>query len=373
MKKKILIIIIVLLLLAVIVFLLSKIVFKKKTILGSKQEELPVDKNTVTYNGWLHTDGAQLKNEKNELIQLRGVSSHGIEWFPDCFKYEEMEILKKDWNINVVRIAMYTDAGNTGFVHNPDFNMNKVCEIVDNAIKLDMYVIVDWHILSDNNPQIHQDKSAQFFDEISRKYADKPNVIYEICNEPNGSTTWENNVKPYAEKIIPIIRNNSKNSLIIVGTPNWCLSINSAAKSPLNYDNIVYSFHFYAGSHGSEFRNTINDCIENNIPIFISECGLTDASGNGALYFNEFEDWVKFINEKNLSWIYWSFCNKAEGSAILTPDYNFSYLQDSNDNSSNNTTNTSAEPQSVDTRGSVSFNDYLSEAGKFVREIFKRY
>ena len=38
-----------------------------------------------------------------------------------------------------------------------------------------------------------------------------------------------------------------------------------------------------------------------------------------------------------------------------------------------NTTNTSAEPQSVDTRGSVSFNDYLSEAGKFVREIFKRY
>ena len=134
MKKKILIIIIVLLLLAVIVFLLSKIVFKEKTILGSKQEELPVDKNTVTYNGWLHTDGAQLKNEKNELIQLRGVSSHGIEWFPDCVKYEEMEILKKDWNINVVRIAMYTDAGNTGFVHNPDFNMNKVCEIVDNAI-----------------------------------------------------------------------------------------------------------------------------------------------------------------------------------------------------------------------------------------------
>ena len=371
MKKKILIIIIVLLILAAIAFLLSKTLFKSQNLPGSNPTP-NVDKNSVTYNGWLHTDGAQLKNEKNELIQLRGVSSHGIEWFPECVNYKEMETLKKDWNINVFRVAMYTDAGNSGYVHNPDFNMTKVCNVIDDAIKLDMYVIVDWHILSDNNPQIHQEDAAKFFDEISRKYADKPNVIYEICNEPNGNTSWENNVKPYAEKIIPIIRNNSKNSFIIVGTPNWCLSIDSAANSPLKFDNVAYSFHFYAGSHGSEYRKIIDECREKNIPIFISECGLTDASGNGLTYFKEFEDWITYINDKNLSWVYWSFCNKNESSAILTPAYSFSYLHDdSNDSNKNN--NSTSDTQEVDTNDSIDFNDYLSEAGKFIREIFKKY
>jgi endoglucanase len=49
-----------------------------------------------------------------------------------------------------------------------------------------MYVIVDWHILSDGNPLANEDAAKAFFAEVSERYKGSPNVIYEICNEPNG-------------------------------------------------------------------------------------------------------------------------------------------------------------------------------------------
>ena len=299
-------------------------------------------KLNIQYNGWLKTNGAVLENEKGEPIQLKGISSHGIEWFYDVLTYENLKYLKDNWDINVFRIAMYTDSNGKGYIYSPEQTKEKVCNLIDIAIELDLYVIVDWHILDDNNPQTYTTESITFFDDISKKYANTPNIIYEICNEPNGNNvTWEKNIKPYAEQIIPVIRKNSKKSLIIVGTANWCTKLNNVIESPLNFENIIYACHFYSGSHGKELRNNIKKCIENNIPIFISECGLTDADGDGELYYDEFNEWINFINSNNLSWVYWSFSNKNESSAILIPNY-------------------------------TNIENCLSDAGKFIEQVFKR-
>ncbi len=236
-----------------------------------------------------------------------------------------------------------------GYVATPDKVKNTLINIVDMCIDLDMYVIIDWHILADNNPNIYSNQASLFFDEISTKYANTPNVIYEICNEPNGNdVTWDKDIKPYAEKIIPIIRKNSPKSLIIVGTPFWCQKLEVAADNPLNFNNIVYACHFYSGSHGNELKNSIDYALSKNIPIFVSECGMTDASGNGILYFNEFDSWIKFLDNRNISWIVWSFANKDESSAILKPNYN-----------------TSANPK-------LNIDDYLTEAGKHLKNIFNQ-
>jgi len=316
-----------------------------------------IDKTTVSYNNWLHTDGKYLKNEKNEIIQLKGISSHGIEWFYDIITYENLKTLKETFNINTFRIAMYTDSNGQGYISNPTENKEKVTTIIEMATKLDMYVIVDWHILTDNNPQTYTQQSIDFFNEISLEYKNTPNVIYEICNEPNGSNvSWDYNVKPYAEQIIPIIRKNSPKSLIIVGTPDWCKDLKSVANNPLKYENILYSCHFYSGSHGKELQDQIDYCLNSNIPIFVSECGLTDASGNGTTYFNEFSEWISFLNSKNISWIYWSFSNKNESSALLTPEYKPTVNPENIDTSQNNT---------------ISINDYLSESGKFLKSVLK--
>lgn len=361
MNKKLFIISVFILITMLIVFGVVKVWNTKTNNVNTAERiEEKKDFNSVKYNGWLKTSGSKLLNEKDEVIQLHGLSSHGIEWFSDLVTYDNLKTLKEDWNINVFRVAMYTDCDGKGYVYTPTETKAKLYKITDMAIDLDMYVVIDWHILNDNNPQIHKDEAKRFFNEISNKYKDVPNVLYEICNEPNGDAMWEEDIKPYAEEIIPIIRNNSEKALIIVGTPDWCKKVNKVVDSPLNFENIIYSCHFYSGSHASDLRDRIDYCISNNIPIFVSECGLTKANGDGEIYFEEFTKWVEFLNEKNISWIYWSFSNKDESSAILLSNYGKEEKR--------NDENVEKQEDKVE-----NLDDYLTETGKLVKKIFKGY
>lgn len=277
--------------------------------------------NLVSSNGTLHVSGTNLQNQYNQNFRLKGLSSHGIQWYSDIITYDNLKHLRDSWGINVFRIAMYTNEN--GYISQPDKMKKTAYNIIDMCINLDLYVVIDWHILSDGDPNIYLEQSKSFFNETSAKYKDYPNVIYEICNEPNQSyVTWSNHIKPYAEKIIPIIRNNSKNSVILVGTPDWSKDLSSVSKDPLKYDNIMYTVHFYAATHKTELQNTITSALNKNIPVFVSEWGTTDASGNSNFDLNSSKNWIEFMDKNNLSWINWSFCNKSEDSAILSSNYN---------------------------------------------------
>lgn len=98
---------------------------------------------------------------------------------------------------------MYTADG--GYIDNPSVK-NKVKEAVEAAKELGIYVIIDWHILNDGNPNQNKEKAKEFFKEMSSLYGNTPNVIYEIANEPNGDVNWKRDIKPYAEEVISVIR-----------------------------------------------------------------------------------------------------------------------------------------------------------------------
>ena len=274
----------------------------------------------VTYNGWLKTSGNKIVNEKGDAIQLRGVSTFYIGEYYRLYDEQSIKAIKNELNSNVIRVAMATDPKIGGYVGHKIIKKNLI-DIVDIAIKLDMYVIIDWHILDDNDPMKYINESDEFFNEVSELYKDKPNVIYEICNEPNGKITWNDNVVPYANRIINTIRNNSPNSLIIVGTPEWCKDLKSVSDNPLNFDNIVYALHFYSGSHGEELMQVADEFMNHNLPIFVSECGMTLSSGTGGVYLDEFKKWINFLDDRNISWVYWKFSNKGESSDMVYGDY----------------------------------------------------
>lgn len=284
----------------------------------AKEDGTPFDNH-----GQLSVNGTDIVDESGSKYQLKGVSTHGITWFPDYVNKGAFQSIRDDWGANLIRIAMYTDTGDSnGYCSGGD--KESIKKMVDTGVaaatELGMYVIVDWHILNDNNPNTHIDDAKEFFDDVSAKYASNHNVIYEICNEPNGGTSWAD-VKSYAETIIPVIRKNDKNAIIIVGTPTWSQDVDVVSEDPITgYDNIMYAVHFYAATHKDDLRNKVKSALANGLPVFVSEFSLCDASGNGGIDYDSSDAWFELINDNNLSYASWSLCNKNETSALLRSD-----------------------------------------------------
>jgi endoglucanase len=202
----------------------------------------------------------------------------------------------------------------------------RVIGAIEAAIDLGVYLIVDWHVLREGDPRIFQDEAVAFLGELARQYGKYPNIIWEIANEPNDEgltyeVGWKGVVKPYAKAVIAEIRKYDPDNIIVVGTPRWSQDVDAAAEDPITeYDNIMYALHFYAGSHGAELRNKAETAILKGLPVFVTECGLTEANGNGKPDGVEFHEWLRFLSKHNLSWVFWNLSDKKESSAILLPD-----------------------------------------------------
>lgn len=275
------------------------------------------DSTPYGQHGALHVENGKLTDADGNTVQLYGMSTHGIAWFPQYINYDSFRTLRDDWNTNCIRLAMYT-AEYGGYCAGGDKEQLKqlVRDGVSYATELGMYVIVDWHILSDCDPNQNKDEAIAFFREMSEAFADNDNVLYEICNEPNSGTSWDS-IKSYAEEVIPVIREQKPDAVILVGTPTWSQEIDKAAVSPLTFDNVMYTLHFYAGTHKDDLRNRLETCAQNNLPVFVSEFGMCDASGNGANDFDSTTKWLDLLNKYQISFCCWNLANKDESSSVF--------------------------------------------------------
>ena len=275
------------------------------------------DSTPYGQHGALHVENGKLTGADGNTVQLYGMSTHGIAWFPQYINYDSFRTLRDDWNTNCIRLAMYT-AEYGGYCAGGDKEQLKqlVRDGVSYATELGMYVIVDWHILSDCDPNQNKDEAIAFFREMSEAFADNDNVLYEICNEPNNGTSWDS-IKSYAEEVIPVIREQKPDAVILVGTPTWSQEIDKAAASPLDDANVMYTLHFYAGTHKDDLRNRLETCVQNGLPVFVSEFGMCDASGNGANDFDSTTKWLDLLNKYQISFCCWNLANKDESSSVF--------------------------------------------------------
>ena len=275
------------------------------------------------YYGALQVIGTSLCDGAGNPVQLRGVSTHGLAWYPDYVNETLFQELHELWNVNVVRLAMYT-AEYGGYCTGGDKGQLKqlIRDGVEYASNQNMYVIIDWHILSDGDPNTYKEEAKNFFGEMSAEFADRENVLYEICNEPNGGTSWSR-VKEYANEIIPVIRENDLDAVILVGTPNWSQYVDQAAADPITeWDNIMYTLHFYAATHKDSLRQTMAAAVDGGLPVFVSEFSICDASGNGGIDEAQAEAWVEIMNRYGISYVAWSLSNKNETSALIKSSCN---------------------------------------------------
>ena len=252
------------------------------------------------------------------------MSTHGLAWYPQYVQKKSFASLKKK-GVNTIRLALYTEEYN-GYCNGGSENQKNLKKLLDKGVnaatELGMYVIIDWHILSDGNPLSHKKEAKSFFKEMAKKYKKYNNVLFEICNEPNGDGgSWEN-IRSYAKSIIPVIRSVNKKAIVIVGTPTWSQEVDKAVDNPLSGKNIVYAFHFYAGTHGQDLRDRLEAALKKKLPVLVSEFGITDASGNGGINKAEGNRWMKLLNRYKVGRVCWNLSNKGEDSALLKSSCN---------------------------------------------------
>ena len=266
----------------------------------------------VNENGHLQVKGTQLLNQKGEPVVLRGMSFGWHNWWPRFYSAGTVKWLHVDWKCSVVRAAMGVEP-DQGFIKNPDWSKEKIKAVVDAAIKEGIYVIIDWH-----SHNIRQEEAKSFFHEIASTYGAYPNIIYEIFNEPD-QESWKE-VKDYSIEIIKTIRAVDPDNVIIVGSPHWDQDVHLAADDPVTgYSNLMYSLHFYAGTHKQGLRDRADYALQKGLPIFISESAGMEASGNGALNEDEWKKWIDWAESKKISWITWSVSDKDETCSVLLP------------------------------------------------------
>ncbi|MDA6068492.1 glycoside hydrolase family 5 protein [Flavobacterium sp. AC] len=265
----------------------------------------------VKNHGQLNVRGTQLVDKNNNPIVLRGMSFGWHSMWPRFYNEKAVSWLKKDFNCNVVRAAMGIELGEWSYVKNPEFSKQKIEAVVNGAIKSDIYVIIDWH-----SHNINLKEAKEFFAEVSKKYAKYPNIIYEIFNEPDHESWPE--VKAYSEEVIKIIRENDAHNIILVGSPHWDQDVDLPAADPIKgFDNIMYTMHFYAATHGKELRDRTDNAIKSGLPIFVSESAGMEASGDGSLDLKAWQEYIDWMEDRKLSWITWSVSDKDETCSIL--------------------------------------------------------
>ena len=272
-------------------------------------------------HGALSVSGTRLVDAAGQPVQLRGVSTLGLAWYPEFVNEAGFRTLRDDWSANAVRLAMYT-CEEGGYMTGGD--KAGLEALIDKGVricaKLGMYVIIDWHILSDGDPNIHADAAEDFFRRLSALYAGQPHVLYEICNEPNGpGVTWPV-VKRYAQRIIPVIRANAPDAVVLCGTPTWSQDVDQAAADPLPFDNVMYSLHFYAATHKQGLRDKAEAAMAAGAPVFIDEFSICDASGDGVIDYDSAAAWRALIQKHGLSYMAWSLSNRDESAALVRAD-----------------------------------------------------
>lgn len=273
----------------------------------------------VTGLSRLHVSGTDLLDENNRKIVLQGYSTFGLNYAPQYVDENVFRFMKNQMHSQVIRLALYTEEYG-GYCNGGDKAALEA--LIDKGVKAakatGQYVIIDWHILSDGNPNTHLAEAKEFFNKMSARYRNEKHVFYEICNEPNG-VSWDQ-VRSYAQQIIPVIRANDPNGVILVGTPTWSQDVDIAANAPLTgVSNVMYTLHFYAATHGEPIRQKLQTAHNKGLPVFVSEFGISSADGNGNLDPSSGQAWIDLLNRLCVSRVGWAINNKNEASSLFLP------------------------------------------------------
>lgn len=267
----------------------------------------------VERHGQLRVEGTQLVDSKGAPVQLRGVSMGWHNMWPRFYNQGTVDRLTGDWGADLVRCSVGVAHLDSGFDCDSVAAYAVVDSIVQGAVRNGAYVLVDFH----SHPNKLAD-AKRFFTHVAGKYGHLPNIMYEIWNEPT-EVPWSE-CKAYAEELIPVIRALDPDGIVVVPTPRWDQEVDKAAADPITgVPGLLYSLHYYAATHTGWLRDKAQYALDKGLPLIMSECASMLHTGDGVVDTKEWDEWMRFADEKGISWAAWSISDKDETCSMLRP------------------------------------------------------
>jgi len=262
------------------------------------------------YHGPLHVDGAHLKNQYNEVVQLQGPVLCSTVSRKDFYSRTCMKAVK-NWGCNIVKGGLST------MIMEDDARAN-MFETFDNIIDLGMYVdIIAW--IGDINNEQNVENAKDYFTAVATRYKDCPYVMYEICNEPQAN--WDE-ITVYANILIPLIRAIDDDAIIIVDTEDACGKPVCAVGKELPYDNILYSWHYYTpksqnceDASWAGGRRGVVEAAENGLPMIATEVSAGSADDTRHTP-EDFERAMRIMDKYQISYVYYFLFGAKEENTL---------------------------------------------------------
>lgn len=277
-----------------------------------------------------------ITDKNGKPFQMRGVSTHGLSWFPQYVNKDAFQTFRDEWGVNLIRLAVYSREGENAYIQkwadkirkdngstdtgdSAEYNDKLIMEGVKAATELGMYVIIDWHVLN-YNPNEDIKEAEKFFTKYAKKYKDYDNVLFEICNEPTG-TEWKDDsgkdLYTYCTKITKTIRKCGSDAIVICGTPSYSANVNDVIGHTLKDKNTIYTCHFYSASHYEDPQKRMTDALDAGVPVIVSEFGICTASGDGKYDVENADKWIEICDKYNVSFACWAISNSKESAAYF--------------------------------------------------------
>ena len=328
---------------------------------------------TPSFSG-LRVQGNRLVNDAGQQVILHGVDRMGTEYrcsqdngiFDGPSDQASIAAIKS-WRTNAIRVPLNEHCwlGIDDGAATPQYigeNYRLAIEgFVDRLIANNIYVILDLHwsaaagqSATDQDEMPNTSYSASFWNSVANRFKNKPQVIFDLFNEPipNGNANdntdaaaaaswqcWRDGsaggtcTGPMAgnalgmQALVSAVRATGATNVIMLGGIQWANTLwSSSTRNFLTYkpadplNNIVASFHIYQNT----WCNTVA-CFDTEIPPIAAQVPVVAAEiGNtacDATFMNMVMNWLDSKQLGYLAWVWNNYGATSCANIMLILDY----------------------------------------------------
>ena len=287
---------------------------------GNKIWESGAESGVITK---LRKDGNNLVDAYGNIFQLRGIGTHSILQYTNLHTKSMFECLKNN-GINCIRISVYLSdysfkysdgLKQLGYINAKEEHIAEIEKIIDLCVEVGLYAIIDWHTMSDEITDgmiPYQEESVEFFEYFAQKYANSPNVLYELQNEPYNAI--QASLGAYVKAERDAITQYVTNPVMIVGSRGGYLGNTVTYVESYGVTDVFYSQHFYS----DELTIDVFGGITSQVPFICTEWSNASeagtATGDNADACNAFMD---YMYEHKISNCSWKFTDQTHVFSVL--------------------------------------------------------